>query len=382
MRVLFVVNVDWFFISHRLPIALKLKELGYDVHIACKFTEHKECLEEVGFVIHPIEFSRSRSNPLDELRILLSVRRLFRNLNPDIVHAITIKPVLYSGIAARFIKKTPKFVFAISGLGYVFASKTVRATATRKFISVFYKIAFSKKQKTVIFQNSVDDAILSAITSLEDNEKVLIKGSGADLTSYSYSLEPKGNEIRVVMAARLLKEKGVFEFIEASRLVANQTSRVKFILAGPLDPDNPHGIDGSDVSEWVNQGIIDYIGPRDDIPQVFANSHIVVLPSYYGEGLPKVLIEAAACGRPIVTTDNPGCRDAIIDGKTGLLVPIRDSEALAQAITKLATDSELRQTMGLEARKLAEQEFDVNSVVAKHIEIYDRLMADKHVDNG
>ncbi len=378
MKLLYVVNVDWFFISHRLPIALVLLRLGHEVHIACKYTKHRQYLRRMGFITHNIEFSRSRANPLNELKVLISVRSLLKALKPDIVHAITVKPVLYGGLAARFMSNAPKFVFAISGLGYVFSSKTVRAVITRKIISTIYQVAFWQKRKTVIFQNSVDDAILSSITSLKSNEKVLIKGSGADLTSYSYSPEPLGEEIRVVMAARLLKEKGVFEYVDAARRVANECPNVKFVLAGPMDLENPHGIEDSVISNWVDEGIIDYIGPREDIPKVFSQSHIVVLPSYYGEGLPKVLIEAAACGRPIVTTDNPGCRDAIIEGKTGLLVPIRDFEALAQAIIKLSTHSELRQSMGLEARRFAEQEFDVNSVVNKHIEIYDRLMADKN----
>jgi glycosyltransferase involved in cell wall biosynthesis len=373
-KILFLINVDWFFISHRLPIALEAQDKGYVVTIACHFTKHKQELINMGFSVVDIPFSRSGSGIINELNTLKNIRKVIKEVNPSLIHAVTIKPVLYTGLVLKSINRNVPFVAAISGLGYVFTASTLRAKLTRLIVSGFYKVALSQKYKTVIFQNTSDESILTDVAKLKANSKVLIKGSGADLSVYNYLPENSTDSIKVVMACRLLKEKGVYEYVASAKLVKEQYPRTEFLLVGTPDVENPNTVKQVEIDGWVKNSLIKYLGHRNDIPKVFSGSNIVCLPSFYGEGVPKVLIEAAACGRAIVTTDNPGCKDAIIDGETGILVPIRDAQALSQAIITLIKDTKLRNNMGKKARVFAEKEFDVKAVVAKHLDIYKNLL--------
>lgn len=373
-KVLFIINVDWFFISHRLPIALKALNDGFSVSIACHFTSHREELQKMGFNTIEVPFSRSGAGLISEIRTLLRLRRAISTEKPSIVHAVTIKPVLYAGVVLKTVSNKIPFVAAISGLGYVFTAESVRAKVTRVLVSLFYKVSLSQKNKMVIFQNSSDESILTDVAKLTYHQKTLIKGSGADLDTYVYQPEPTLAHVRVVMACRLLREKGVYEFVDAAQQVKLKYPQSEFWLVGSPDLENPNTVSQTEIDQWIKQDIITYLGHRTDIPDIFLSSNIVCLPSFYGEGVPKVLIEAAACGRAIITTDNPGCRDAVIAGVTGLCVPIKDSTALANAILKLIDEPELRVKMGSAARKLAENEFDVRSVVNKHMEIYTQLL--------
>jgi len=373
-RLLFIINVDWFFISHRLPIARRALESGYEVTVACKFTVHKEELASQGFNVVDIPFNRSGGSFASELRTVRMLKTLIDDLEPSLIHAITIKPVLYTGLALKAIKQDIPLIAAISGLGYAFTANTFRAKLTKLIASVFYKVALSQKYKTVIFQNTSDEEILTSITKLKAADKTLIKGSGADLSVYNYQPENMNTVVKIVMACRLLKEKGVYQYIGSAKIIKEKYPNTEFLLVGTPDLENPNTIRQSEINTWIEQGLINYLGHRNDIPAVFADSNIVCLPSFYGEGVPKVLIEAAACGRAIVTTDNPGCRDAVIEGKTGLTVPVRDVNALATAVLELIEQPELRVAMGAKARVFAEKEFDVNSVVNKHFEIYNNLL--------
>lgn len=370
-KLIFLVNVDWFFISHRLPIALKAREDGYDVHLACNFTEHYDYLKTLGFTLHKLPFDRSGSSLLNELKTLVAVQRLFRTVKPDLVHCVTIKPVLYGGIAGR-LSRVKNMVFAVSGLGLVFVAEGMLAKIRRWVISRLYSFAFGLKNNKVIFQNPVDKQVLQNEIGLPENFCVMIKGSGADLSTYI--MQPEPDEISVVMAARLLKEKGVYQFVEAARLLKQRGVDASFKLVGEPDPGNPNTVIEKELAVWQQEGIVELLGFRQDINQIFAECSIVVLPSFYGEGLPKVLIEAAACGRAVVTTDNPGCLEAVEVNKTALVVPVKDASALANAIETLIKNTELRKSFGLEGRQLAEREFDVNSVVAKHLAIYAELL--------
>lgn len=371
---LYFVNVDWFFISHRLPIALKALQQGFHVVIACHFTTHREQLESMGFETYEIPFSRSGVGLLSEMKTLLKVRQVISLTRPNIIHSITIKPVIYSGLMRKTLFRKSAMVSAISGLGYVFTSPTLHARLIKLTVSLLYKISLSGKRKIVIFQNTSDENILSNIVGLTRDDKVLIKGSGADLNVYNYKPEMDDCSVKVSMACRLLKDKGVYEYIEAAKLVKEKFPGVDFLLIGTPDIENPNSVMLHEIEKWANDGIVKYLGHRTDIAEIFSQSNIVCLPSFYGEGVPKVLIEAAACGRAIVTTNNPGCKDAIIHGQTGLCVPIKDSQALAGAIISLIEQPELRRKMGIAARDFAEQEFDVNSVVDKHMSIYNRLI--------
>ena len=374
-KILFIINVDWFFVSHRLPIALEAIKLGYDVHLACTFIDDRSNLEKLGITCHDINFSRNGGSVFSELLSIIKLRKIIINVRPDLVHSVTIKPVIYAGMAMSFIPKSPSFVAAISGLGYVFSASSFRAKLTKLCVSFLYKISLHKNNKIVVFQNISDETVLSKIVKLTEKNKVLIKGSGADLSIYKFSSPPPAKKIIISMACRLLKEKGVYQFVEAARIIRNKKLNTEFQLIGEVDLGNPNSVSQVEINSWVNEGVISALGHRDDIPDLFEKSHIVTLPSYYGEGVPKVLIEAASCGRPIVTTDNPGCRDAVIVGETGLLVPIKDSLSLSQALETLIKDENMRNKMGDLARKYAISEFDINQVVTKHIEIYESLMA-------
>lgn len=370
-KILFVVNVDWFFISHRLPLALEALTKGYEVHISCGITDKKEYLENLGLKVHPLSLSRSSTGINSEIKAFADVYKVLKTVSPDVVHFVTIKPVLYGGIASRFLNISKK-VFSISGLGFIFINQGLKASIVRILIKIMYKFALSSKNSHVIVQNPDDKAVVSSIVKVPIT---LIRGSGVDLSQYEY-IEGNNKNIKVTMACRLLKDKGVFEYIEAAKIIKNlelkieNCKNVDFELYGDIDIHNPASLTNDDIEKIKKDGFVNLYGFSSDIAKVFSESNIVVLPSYR-EGLPKVLIEAAACGRAVVTTDVPGCRDAIEPDITGLLCKVKDSKTLASAIEKLIKDKSLRISMGKAGRKLAEQEFDINKVVEKHFDIYE-----------
>lgn len=369
---LFVVNVDWFFLSHRLPIALEAKRRGYSVHIATGLTDKLEELQQYGFAVHPISLDRSSASLRLAWRTGFEIWRVFRVVQPDVVHLVTIKPVLLGGLAAR-LAGVPAVVFAVSGLGLVFVAKGALATIRRLAVGCLYKLAFGHRNLKVVFQNTDDRDCLARIVRLSESAIEVIRGSGVDLAEYHMTPIPSGNPV-VVFAARLLVEKGVREFVESARLLKRRGSCARFCIVGSVDPSNPSSLTEAELAKWEREGVVEVWGHRSDMPQVLAVAHIVVLPSYYGEGLPKVLVEAAACGRAVVTTDHPGCRDAIEPGETGLLIPVRDSAGLAEAIDSLIENPARCQAMGAAGRALAERAFDVKQVVAEHMRIYEELM--------
>lgn len=368
---LIVVNNPAFFLSHRLPVALAAKEAGYDVHVA---TMNGPCVPDIvghGLTHHVIPLSRSGKNPLRELHSLYALWRLFRRLRPAIVHAVTIKPVLYGGIAAR-LARVPAFVAAVSGLGYLFTRDSGRFDAVRTAAIGLYRLALGHANSRVIFQNGNDLAVLRDAHVVRAGQAVLIRGSGVDLDEFRAVPEPQGAPV-VVMASRLLRDKGVVEFVEAARKVAGLRPDVRWVLAGSVDPGNPASLTRPELEAWRQEDMVRCVGEQHDIASLYAESTIVVLPSYR-EGLPKSLIEAAACARAVVTTDVPGCRDAITPDVTGLLVPARDVDALANAVLRLLDDAELRLRMGRAGRQLAEHEFDVRKVCQAHLAVYAELL--------
>lgn len=371
-RLLFVVNDPGFFLSHRLAIALSAQEDGWDVHVATANGEALKVIKKHGLTHHVVNMSRSGKNPLNELVSIWCLFRLMRSIKPDIAHLITIKPVIYGGVAAR-IANVPGLVAAISGLGSVFTGRTVQARLLRWVVQALYRVALSHNNVKIIFQNPADESILVRLGVVKPENAVRIRGSGVAMGEYSLRSEPQGEPV-VSFAARLIKEKGVVEFVEAARQLKERGIQVRFWLIGAPDPGNPGVITEQELAKWRNEGCVKLLGYRKDVPALFAQSNIVALPSYYGEGLPKVLIEAAACGRAVITTDMPGCRDAIEPNVTGLLVPVRDAKALADAIERLLNDDEMRKSMGKAGRKLAEREFGIEKVVKAHLQIYQELI--------
>lgn len=350
---------------------------GFEVHIACGLTNRLSDLQGHGFLVHSIRLERSSANPFRVLVSFIEIYRLLKVVKPDLVHLVTIKPVLLGGIAAR-LARVPSCVAAVSGLGFVFVAMGFVASLRRLLVAGLYRLAMGQRNLKVIFQNADDKASLVRLTGLADSKTAMIRGSGVDLRQYVVRQLPS-NERIVVLAARLLLDKGVAEFVEAARILnrryGGSTPVVRFVLVGEPDMANPTSVTTAQLKAWVDEGAIEHWGHRSDMPEVLSFASIVTLPSYYGEGLPKVLIEAAACGRAVVTTDHPGCRDAIEPGVSGLLVPVRDAQALADAIQDLLDHPDKCAAMGRAGRELAERAFDVNQVVAAHLQIYEELMA-------
>ena len=370
LKLLFVVNTPEFFLSHRLPLALAARNAGYSVQIVTGPGSACQQIKTLGFVHHCLPISRSGTKPWLELYSLWSLWRLLHWLKPDLLHLVTIKPVLYGGLMAR-LSGVPAVVAAISGLGSVFVTHSGSIQWLRYGVESLYRWALGHPHLIAIFQNPDDQTMLVELGAVRDDQTILIRGSGVSLTDFPVKLEPEGKPI-VTFASRLLREKGVCEFFEASRILKERGIPSRFWLVGQPDHGNPSSISHEDLEHWQKEGLIEYLGYRTDIADVFSLTNLVVLPSYR-EGLPRVLIEAAACGRAIITTDVPGCRDAIVPNVTGLLVPVRDAEALADAIEQLLSDADLRRSMGAAGREFAEKEYGIDKVVEAHLKIYQEL---------
>lgn len=368
---LFVVNVDWFFLSHRLPIALEAKRQGYSVHIATGLTDKRDELQERGLIVHPLALQRGDAGLHNAWRTVAELWRLFRKVRPDIVHLVTIKPVLMGGLMAR-LARVPAVVVAVSGLGFVFLARGPKAWLRRWMAVGLYRFVFGHPRLKVIFQNPDDRSSLAALACLPDAKVAMIRGSGVDLGRYASTPLPAGVPV-VLLAARLLVDKGVREFVQAARSLKQEGVAARFCLVGAVDPENPASLTRAELTRWSDEGVVELWGQRADMPEVLRQAHLVVLPSYR-EGLPKVLLEAAACGRPVVTTNVPGCRDAVEPGITGVLVPARDAVALAATLKSLIADRARCEKMGAAGRALAERAFDVGQVVAEHMRIYEELM--------
>ena len=373
-KILFVINDADFFISHRLSIAKFLIQDGYEVHLATS-GEKLPIYNEIGLSFHKLEVTRKGMSPIHELLLIRQLYKLFTQLQPDLVHLVTIKPYLYGGIVAR-LAKVPAVVSAISGLGFDFMSSEIKAKSLRALLYPFYKLAFKHKNQLTIFQNEDDAGFLvnwGVKSGVINSSKVrLIRGSGVDLNVYQDSAEPEGKVI-VTFVARLLIDKGIREFIDASRILHNNGTKTIFWIVGDIDEGNHKSITREEIASWKELPNVKFFGFREDIADLYSKSNIACLPSYR-EGLPKSLVEAAACGRAIVTSDVPGCRDAIEPNKTGLVVPINNAEALADAIEYLIDNPDVRKKMGAAGRALAEKDFAIEKIVAEHMKIYRKLL--------
>ncbi len=367
-RLLYLVNVPWFFVSHRLQLARAARLAGYDVHIATGRDTGAETLQAENFPLHFLPLSRSGKSMLGEL---VAIARLYRRLRPNLVHHITIKPVLLGSVAARLCG-VPSIVNALPGLGYVFVARDSMAAWRRRLILLAYRLALGHVNQRIIFQNEEDMRQFLGRRLVQPADCALIRGAGVDLAKFSPTPEPPGKPV-VLLASRMLEQKGVGEFVAAADQLRSRGVHARFLLAGDPDPANPASIPAHKLQEWQQSGTVEWLGFQQDVADLMGRVHIVCLPSYGGEGVPKVLLEALASGRPLVTTDVPGCRELVTEGRCGLLVPVRDVGALAAALARLIDAPELRERMGRSGRALALAEYSVEHVVEATLAVYREL---------
>lgn len=369
-KLLFLVTEDWYFCSHRLPLACAARDAGFEVSVATRVHSHGEKITAAGLHLIPLRLKRSGRNPLRELAAINEIARIYRKIAPDIVHHVAMKPVLYGSLAAK-IAGVPMVVNALAGMGYVFTSSKLSATLLRPLIT--QALRFLLKNGRVILQNPDDRAALIAAGVLKEEQVRLIRGSGVDTSLFSFTPEPNNTPPLVVLPARMLWDKGVGEFVAAAQILKQDGVNARFALAGERDPDNPADIPLAQLQAWHGSGNVAWLGKQENMQALLAQANIVCLPSYR-EGLPKALLEAASSGRAIVATDVPGCREAVQHNGNGLLVAARDAGALAAALRLLIDNPPLRRQFGLRGREMAEQEFSVEKITAETLALYRELL--------
>jgi len=373
MHVVYVVNEDWMFWSHRRALARAAQNSGATVTVATRVGRLRADMEADGFRVVALPWRRGARSMIGEIRSLRALVRLYRQERPAIVHHVGIKSMLYGGVAAC-LGRRPRQIHALTGFGYVATSRQLRARVLRLFARLISHAILNNSRALVIVQNPDDQRAVCDAGWFDRGRVHLVRGSGVDVGEFVPLPEP-ARPFTVALAARLVRSKGVFDLVEASReLRARGRNDVHVILAGTCDVENPEGVDARALQEWVSEGLVEYAGHLDDIRELWRRAHVAVLPSYR-EGLPRALLEAAACARALIATDVPGCREIVRDGDNGLLVPARDPSALADAILCLCDDDAQRLTMARRSRERVEGEFSDAMVIGATFDVYRRLLA-------
>ncbi|WGM41131.1 glycosyltransferase family 4 protein [Caulobacter sp. NIBR1757] len=368
-------NTDWYLYNFRLPLLVRLREEGTRLILISPPGEYGERLAAMGFDWRPLPMKRRSLNPLSEAKLLLHIARLLRAEKVSIIHGFTIKPAIYAGIAGRMAGVRGR-VSAVAGLGFVFISDSLTARLLRPVVRALAWLAFGGRRARLIVQNPDDRAAFVDRGLVHPAKVHTIPGSGVDLTRFRISTRVRGEDepLKVLLAARMLWDKGLAEFVEAARVLKAEGRNIHFLLAGEPDPGNPAACRPEDLAGWMAEGLVEHLGHVDDMPALLADVDVVVLPSYR-EGLPKTLIEAAGCARALITTDVPGCREVVTHDEDGLLVNVREHTGLVEAIARLDDDAHLRQRLGLAARDKALRLFDVEIVMARTLGVYRELLA-------
>ena len=372
MKIVLFANTDWYLYNFRRSLALSLHRAGHELLLLSPPGPYGEKLQALGLRWEALPMERRSLNPLRELSLLRHLVRLLRRERPALVHGFTIKCAVYGSLAAR-LAGVPARVNAVAGMGYVFTSNDAKARALRPVVRGLLRLALDGAGARLILQNA-DDVALFERAGLVDPARIrLVRGSGVDCSRFvKRSGERSGGPLRVLVAARLLWDKGLEEYVTAARELLAEGRRIEFLLAGTPDPGNPAAVPEETVRSWVEEGVVNWLGHVDDMPTLLGAVDVVALPSYR-EGLPKTLIEAAACAQPLITTDVPGCREVVTDGVDGLLVPVRDAKALAQAIRRLDDDPAFARRLGEKAWAKAHTEFDERIVISRTVDVYREL---------
>ena len=366
----FVVNEASFLISHRLSLVEEAFRRGFQVAVVCGENSGEELLRELDLNFLTIPLTRSGFNPIEEWQTVRALKRAYEQIKPDIVHHITIKPVIYGTQVARWTG-VPGVVNAIPGMGFVFTRRGAWARFRRAFVNAMYRITLSHSNMQVIFQNGEDMRGFIDHAIVDREQSHLIRGSGVDIADYPDAPTP-ALPVRFVLVARMLRHKGVVEYVRAATALKFQHPDWQFLLVGDVDPGNPSSLSPEELKKWNAEGNISWLGHRKDVPDLLRQCHVVCLPSYR-EGLPKTLLEAAAAGKAIVASDAAGCREVVRDEVTGLIVPARDWEKLRDAMDRVGLDAKLRDRLGRAARDKAEAVFSVEDVVQSTFLVYQKL---------
>jgi glycosyltransferase involved in cell wall biosynthesis len=381
-KLLFFAADDFYFCSHRFDLAKAAQNQGYEIYVLTKVHHHADIITSSGFNLIPFNFDRKGIDPIIESSVIYKIKKIYKEIQPDIIHHIALKPILYGTIASLFLKKRPKIINAFTGMGHLFTTTQFHMRSLASLVMILYRAIFKRSKSHIIVQNKDDYQLFLKKKLITEKQLHLIRGSGVDLHLYSFSPEPPKSIAEPVIAlfvARMLKDKGLLELIEAAKLLQQENIQLQIQLIGKPDPHNPTSVTEEDIQEWVDQGLVIWLGHQNNIQEFWKKAHIAVLPSYR-EGLPKSLLEAASSGRPIITSDVPGCREICIHGHNGILVPAKDPIALKEALKTLALDSELRQKMGKESRKLVEDHFSIDSIVEQTLALY--AMDDEQIDSS
>ena len=370
-RIILVANTDWYLFNFRLSLARAIRDLGWEAILVSPGGRYTRRLTEAGFRWLPLSLDRRGVFPLAELKTLFGLRSIYRRLRPDLVHHHTLKPVLYGTLAARWAG-VPGIVNSVTGLGFVFLSSRPGARLLRPLVGEGLCRTLNQDGVYGIFENAGDRESLLARGLVAADRHTLIEGVGVDLERFTPSAEAEGEPV-VLMASRMLWDKGVGDFVEASRRLRQEGQQARFALVGAPDPGNPSSISTLQIRRWAQSGVVEWWGHSDDMPHVFGQCHIVVLPSR-GEGVPTVLLEAAASGRPVIASDIAGCREVLRPGETGLLVPPGNPLALAQAIASLLGSPDERARMGRLGRDFMKASFDQVEINRRTIMVYQRVL--------
>ena len=374
--ILYVDNRSQYFVSHRLPLAVAVRDQLAEVHVTTLSRRDDDIkkISSSGMAFHRLSRNSNDRSVIKPLTLALELARLFEELKPDLVHIFTLKAMCVGGFA--LLRANPSAVLmTVTGLGYAFTSRSLKARLLGAAVATIMPPLLKRAGDEFVFQNQDDLAVFHERFRIEPERLFLIRGSGVDLSKYRVAAEKAGIPT-VVLVSRMLRDKGVVEFVEAARRLKQDGIEARFILAGDPDPENPAGIPPAQLKQWNDSGVVEWRGYCHDILSLFAEAHVVCLPSYR-EGAPRVLIEAASCGKPIVTTDVSGCREVVHHKETGLLVPARDSDALADALRTLIQNPDLRIAMGQKGRAFAERELSLDKVIGENFKLYE-----KHLGNG
>lgn len=371
-RLLFLVTEDWYFVSHRLRLAMAARAAGYEVHVATRETESGDAIRAAGLTLHRLDWRRGGGSPGPELAALRRIVRLYAALRPDVVHHVALKPVIYGAFAAR-LARVGAAVNAIAGLGFVFTERSLKARLLRPPLLAAMRALLNRPGWVTLFQNPDDRELMVRRGVVHRARARLIRGAGVDTQRLRPLPEPADGPVTIAVASRMLRFKGIGDLVEASRILQGRGVEHRLLLAGAPDATNPAAIPEAELTRWAEAPRIEWLGPVADIGEVWARAHIGALASHGGEGLPKTLLEAAACGRPIVATDISGSREVVRHGETGLLVPPRRPDALADALARLIGDPALRRRFGASGRALVEAELSLGAVTDATLALYREL---------